>query len=231
MKPLIALLIALCMIAPASAQAPAATKVLRVAFSIAETTFDPAKIVDLYSRTITPHIFEGLYTYDHLARPIKIKPLTAAAMPEVSADFRTWTIKLRAGIYFADDPAFKGKPRELVAQDYVYSLKRFFDPVNRSPVYTSLHDEGIVGLEALRDAALKTKRPFDYDREAEGLKAIDRYTIRIRLDKPRPRFLETLASSDLFGGVAREVVEFYGAEVDAHPVGTGPFRLKQWRRS
>jgi ABC-type transport system substrate-binding protein len=230
-KPLIALLIALCMIAPASAQAPAATKVLRVAFSIAETTFDPAKIVDLYSRTITPHIFEGLYTYDHLARPIKIKPLTAAAMPEVSADFRTWTIKLRAGIYFADDPAFKGKPRELVAQDYVYSLKRFFDPVNRSPVYTSLHDEGIVGLEALRDAALKTKRPFDYDREAEGLKAIDRYTIRIRLDKPRPRFLETLASSDLFGGVAREVVEFYGAEVDAHPVGTGPFRLKQWRRS
>src|SRR5204862_6123407 len=111
--------------------------------------------------------------------------LSAAAMPELSADFRTWTSKLVACIYYADDPAFIGKPREPVAQDYVYSLKRCFYPVNRSPVYTSLHDEGIVGLEALRDAALKTKRPFDYDREAEGLKAIDRYTIRIRLDKPR----------------------------------------------
>ena len=70
--------------------------------------FDPAQISDLYSRTITAHIFEGLYAYDHLARPAKIKPLTAAAMPEVSSDFRTWTVKLRPGIYFADDPAFKG---------------------------------------------------------------------------------------------------------------------------
>lgn len=83
---------------PAAAPAPGGEpKVLRLAFSVAETTFDPAKIVDLYSRTITPHIFEGLYTYDHLARPAKIKPLTAAGMPEVSADFRTWTVKVRPG--------------------------------------------------------------------------------------------------------------------------------------
>ena len=97
-------------------------KVLRLAFPVAETGFDPAKINDIYSRTITPHIFEGLYQYDHLARPAKIKPLTATSMPEVSPDFRTWTVKLRPGIFFAADPAFNGKPRELVAADYVYPI-------------------------------------------------------------------------------------------------------------
>ncbi len=59
-------------------------KVLRYAFPIAETGFDPAQITDLYSRIVTHHIFDGLYRYDHLARPFKIKPNTAAAMPEVS---------------------------------------------------------------------------------------------------------------------------------------------------
>ena len=99
--------------------APAQKKVLRYAFEVAETSLDPVKINDLYSRTLTPHIFEGLYTYDHLARPVKIKPLTADGMPQHSDDYRVWTVKIRPGIYFADDPAFKGKKRELVAQDYV----------------------------------------------------------------------------------------------------------------
>ena len=84
------------------------SKVLRYAFPIAETGFDPVQITDLYSRTVTPHIFDALYRYDHLARPFKIKPNTAVAMPEVSSDFRVWTVKLRPGIYFQDDPAFKG---------------------------------------------------------------------------------------------------------------------------
>ena len=69
---------------PVHAQTAAspATKVLRYAFPVAETGFDPARIVDLYSRIVTAHIFESLYTYDHLARPAKIKPLIAEGMPE-----------------------------------------------------------------------------------------------------------------------------------------------------
>ncbi|MEO5697535.1 MAG: ABC transporter substrate-binding protein [Burkholderiaceae bacterium] len=208
-----------------------APKVLRYAFEVAETSLDPVKLSDLYSRTLTPHIFEALYTYDHLARPVKIKPLTADGMPQASADFRTWTIRVRPGIFFASDAAFKGGKRELVAQDYVYTFKRFADPANTSPVWSGLETEGLVGLNELRQAALDTKRPFDYDREIEGIRALDRYTLRFVLKEPRPRFHEGLASSDLFGAVAREVVEFYGAQVEAHPVGTGPFKLVQWRRS
>ncbi len=210
---------------------PAAKKVLRYAFEVAETSLDPAKVNDLYSRILTPHIFEGLYHYDHLARPIKIKPLTADGMPIASSDFRVWTVRIRPGIFFADDAAFKGKKRELVAQDYVYSFKRFADPANKSPVWSGLEGEGIVGLNALRQRALDTRQPFDYDREIEGVRALDRYTLRYTLAEPRPRFYEGLASGDLFGAVAREVIEFYGDEAESHPVGTGPFKLVQWRRS
>ena len=219
---------------PASAPAPAnppAKKVLRYAFEVAETGLDPAKISDLYSRTLTPHIFEGLYTYDHLARPAKTKPLTAAAMPDVSTDFRVWTIKIKPGIFFADDPAFKGKKRELVAQDYVYAFKRFADPATKSPAWNSLEAEYLVGLAELRAESLTKKQPFDYDREIDGVRALDRYTIQFKVRDPRPRLLGTIAEGDLYGAVAREVIEFYGEHIDEHPVGTGPFKLAQWRRS
>jgi ABC-type transport system substrate-binding protein len=216
-----------------AAESPAAAvqKVLRLGLRSAETGFDPAQIYDLYSRQVTAHIFEGLYTYDHLARPYKIKPLTAEGLPEVSSDFKTWTIRIKPGIYFADDPAFGGKKRELVAQDFVYSFKRFYDPALKSPLYTSLNEDQLLGLEALRADALKSKRPFDYDREVDGVKALDRYTLRFMLAEPRPRFLNGLADSGSFGAVAREVIERYRDDLMAHPVGTGPYVLKQWRRS
>jgi len=206
-------------------------KVLRLAFTRAETSLDPARIVDLYSRNITAHIFESPLTWDHLARPFKLKLMTAEAMPEHSDDYRVWTVKIRPGIYFTDDPAFKGRKRELVAADYVYAFKRIVDPKNKSPVSSGILETKFVGLAALRDEAIKNNKPFDYDKPIPGLTAPDRYTLRAELEEPRPGFDETFASADLFGAVAREVVEYYGEQIDAHPVGTGPFKLKSWRRS
>ena len=205
--------------------------VLRVPFLAAETGFDPAQIGDLYSHYVTGHIFEAPYRYDLLAIPVQVRTLTAAALPEVSADFRVWTVRLTPGIFFADDPAFKGRPRELAAQDYVYAIKRYFDPANKSPGLSLVEEEGFVGMDAVRAAALRGKLPFDYDAPVEGLKAIDRYTLRIAFEQPRPRFIYKLCDAGSFGAVAREVVEAYGADIMGHPVGTGPYRLKSWRRS
>jgi ABC-type transport system substrate-binding protein len=209
----------------------AGPKLLRVAFPSAETGFDPAQTNDIYSRTITAHIFEAPYRYDHLARPAKIRPNTALALPEVTDDFTTWTIRLQPGILFQDDPAFGGRPRELTAADYVYAWKRFVDPVYKSPAVAEILEYGFVGLAELRQQALDAKRGLDYDQPVEGLQAADRYTLRLKLKAPRPRLLELLAGNSQMGAIAREVVEKYGNEIMAHPVGTGPFRLVQWRRA
>jgi ABC-type transport system substrate-binding protein len=217
--------------APLAQSAPPAVKVLRYAFPAAETGFDSAQTNDLYSRTLQAHIFEAPYKYDYLARPFKVVPNTASVLPEVSDDFRTWTVRLKPGTYFADDPAFRGARRELVAQDYAYTWKRYFDPANKSPLASSFVEEGVLGLATLREAALKTGKPFDYDAPVEGLRVLDRYTLQFRFEQPRPRFLFALADSGIVGAVAREVVEHYGDKIMAHPVGTGPFRLAAWRRS
>ena len=206
-------------------------KVLRYAFPVAETGFDPVQISDLYSRIVTAHVFEAPLQYDHFARPFKLKPNTAASMPEVSKDSRIFTVHLRPRIYFADDPAFKGERRELTAADYLYQFRRFFDPRWKAPYVATWMLYRIVGMNAYRDEILKTKQPFDYDRPIEGLRLLDRYSFQVRLAEPDPRFIYQLATADIAGAVAREVVERYGDKIMEHPVGTGPFRLSEWRRS
>ncbi len=109
-----------------------AQKAIRVAFPVAESGFDPQAITDNYSSTIAQAIFEPLYTYDYFARPAKLVPAAADALPEVSANLATYTIRLKKGLRFADDPAFGGRPRELTAADFVYSWKRLLDPKVRS---------------------------------------------------------------------------------------------------
>jgi len=206
-------------------------KILRTALPSAEVGFDPAQVSDQTSVQVNAHIFEAPLAYDYLARPAKLVPLTAAALPEVSEDFKRFVVTLRPGIFFADDPAFGGQPRELVAADYVYSIKRYYDPrINSEHLYV-YETAKLLGLSELRAEALRSKKPFDYERPVAGLRVLDRYRFEIRLAAPDPRFVHVLASNNYAAALAREVVEkANGGEVMAHPVGTGPFRLKSWRR-
>jgi ABC-type transport system substrate-binding protein len=204
-------------------------KVLRIA-SESETGFDPARVGDARSFRVIAHIFEPLLRYDPLARPVQLRPATATAMPEPSADFKTWTVRVQPGIYFTDDPAFGGRPRELVAADYAYSIRRLADPATKSPSWSSIEQAGIRGLADLRREAVASKTPFDHQRAIAGIELPDRYTLRFHLDAPRPRFPQWLADAAT-GAVAREVIEAHGELSMQHPVGTGPFRLTAWRRA
>jgi ABC-type transport system substrate-binding protein len=217
--------------APAADAATAApVKVLHAILNAAETGFDPATARDEYSNYIVQAIFENLYTYDYLARPVKLVPQTAAAMPEISADGKTYTIHLKKGILFAPDPAFKGKRRELTVNDYVYSWKRLFDPKLGSP-HSWLFEGKVVGFDQLAADAKKTGK-FDFDKQVAGFEVIDPYTLRIHLLHTDFNLGMILAHQPTVA-VAREVVEKYAdikGEAASNPVGTGHYKLTEWTR-
>lgn len=201
------------------------TKILRVAvFDI--DTLDPQQYSDHPSFSVIQALFEPAFEWDYLSRTPKLTPLTAAAPARIDDAGRTWTIRLKRGIRFVDDPAFLGKPRELVAEDYVYAYKRWLDPNLRrggQPVLTDL----IVGARPVVDAAKRSGR-LDYDAPIEGLRALDRHTLRIRLREPNFPAVEDMLG--MVGAVAREVVEAAGGDIRERPVGTGPYRLREWKR-
>ena len=203
-------------------------KIVRTPVQSAEKGFDCVWESDEMTGTLCDNIFDSLLQYDHLARPIKLQPRAAWALPEISADGKTYTIKLKRGITFTDDPAFKGKKRELVTGDYVYSIKRMLDPKIKAQ-WQFLVDGKLQGGDELVAEAKKTGS-FNYDKPIAGLEAPDPYTLIIRLTAPDYN-LNYILTMPATSAVAREVVEFYGAGFGEHPVGTGPYRLKDWRRA
>jgi ABC-type transport system substrate-binding protein len=212
----------------AAAQAP---RTLRVAFPIAENGFDPQAVYDEYSAKVCNAIFDPLYTYDYFARPAKLVPNTADGMPRIEDGGRTFIVKVRQGIYFAPHPAFGGRKRELTADDYVYSIKRNLDPRVRS-YYLYVFENRLVGLGPVLASARKTGK-LDYGAPIEGLKTLDRYTLQVKFSEPNWSFPYWLATTPM-AAVAKEVIAMKGDEsgrVMEDPVGTGPYRLGEWRRS
>jgi ABC-type transport system substrate-binding protein len=190
---------------------------------------DPGITGEVSSSMAISRLYEGLLQYDYLARPYKVIPLLAEAMPDISADGLVYTFKIRKGIYFHDDPCFPDdKGRELNAADFVYSFKRVADVKNASSGFWAYNNR-IKGINDFHDAS-KGKEPTDYDMPVEGLQALDTYTLQITLTEPYPQLLYILAMHYSFA-VPREAVEYYGKSFANHPVGTGPYELVEWRRN
>lgn len=193
--------------------------------------FDPGYTSGIYSAEVASEVFECLYQYHYLKRPYEVIPQLAEGMPQVSEDRLTYAIKIKKGVYFADDKCFAGgKGRELKASDFVFAWKRVANIKYLSPNWW-VFDDKIVGLDEFREYTKDFKSQFDvdYSRVVEGLQTPDDYTLVIKLKKAWPQIIYILAFPPT-APIAREAVDFYGKNVINHPVGTGPFKLKTWNK-
>ena len=184
----------------------------------APASLDPAQAASVYANFLVINLYDTLYRYKYLARPYELAPNLAAALPEVSDDGLTYTITVRPGIYFSDDPVFAdGRGREVTAGDFVYSILRHFDPDTRAQG-AWLWQGKIAGLEQWKaDGA-------NYDQPPAGLRAIDSHTVQIQLTRPFPQLAHTFAQG-FSAVVPREAVEHYGRQLGTRSVGSGPYQL------
>ena len=189
---------------------------------------DPAVVSSAYACEEIFNVYEGLLQYHYLRQKPEIIPCLAQELPVVSQDGRTYTFKIKRGVLFHDNPCFpEGKGRELTAHDFVYSLMRVADPKVPSPWVDPLLD-CVEGLKEWRVAAQTKSEATNYDLPIAGLRAIDRYTFEIKLNKPCPHLLYYLAMP-FSVAVPREAVEHYNEAFGNHPVGTGPFVSEEYK--
>ena len=190
----------------------------------APTSLDPAQASSIYANFLAVNLYDTLYRYKYLARPYKLEANLADGLPQVSSDGLIYTIRLKPGVHFIDDPAFpEGKGRAVQAEDFVYSIKRHFDAATRAQG-AWLWQDRIVGLDDWKEEG------SDYGREVSGLKALDERTLQIQLISPFPQLTHTLAQG-YSAIVPREAVERYGQEFAIHPVGSGPYRLRSFNNA
>ena len=218
-------------------------------------SIDPAACEDTLSRAFQAELYEGLYGYHYLKRPVELLPRLAEAMPEVSPDGLTYTIRLRENVRYRRNECFPPGPdgvrtREVVAEDFVLAFKRIADFHVESMLAKSLIQDRIVGI---REYYAKTKTfargDFSrYDLPLAGVEAVDSRTLRIRLREPFPRLSYVLAMEN-YAPIPREVIDYYltsqpdgrgGREpiplTERDPVirdpnaavGTGPYYLDDW---
>jgi len=188
--------------------------------------FDPVLSDDLYTTREVAKLYEGLLEYHYLKRPCELVPNLAATMPTVSEDGCVYTFTIKSGVKFHDNACFPAsRGRELVAEDFVYTLKRVADPKVRSSWFSLLAGK-IKGLDAWRSKHVDAAQT-DYTEVIAGLQTIDKYTLRLTLTQPWSQFLYILAMNFCYV-VPQEAVQHYGPTFLNHPVGTGPFTLEEF---
>ncbi len=205
---------------------------LKIATGNAQIGFDPAAMDDTASHDVINAVFDAPLRYDYFARPAKAAPGFLAGVPEISEGGRLYTFKVRPELYFSDHPAFKGRKRELIAQDVVFSWSRLLDPRIASPYYWQFEGK-LVGEAQARGKAKKTGK-FDYDVPVAGLKVLDKYTFTARFQEPNFQFEYQLVGGTHLSAVAREVIAAHADNRGrnlTHPIGVGPYKLEQWTRA
>lgn len=191
-------------------------------------SLDPGNIGDTSSAAVASQIFECLYDYHYLKRPYELIPNIAKEMPRVSENGLVYTIKIRENVFFTEDECFGGKKRELTVNDFIFAWKRLANIKYLSRNWW-VFDGKIAGLDEFREytKTVSNEDEVDYCRTVEGLTAIDKYTLQVKLTKPWPQFLYMLAHLPT-AAISKEAVDHYGKNIINNPIGTGPFILSKW---
>ncbi len=199
--------------APPPAPAPPATGEQRLTLAGSPDgplTLDPALVRDADSAFIVRQIFRGLVRLDTSLQPVP----DLAERIRISGDGLTYTFELRDRASFHDG-------RLLTAEDVKYSLERATDPAlvggdgRQLPAWAYLRD--ILGAEE----RMAGQRP-----DLPGVEVVDTLTVRIRLARPAPDFLEKLTAPPAFIVDRWDVAQ--GDDWWRQPNGSGPFVLDRW---
>ena len=234
--------------------------ILYTAFEQRPKHLDPVQSYTSDESRFTRQVYEPPLQYHYLKRPYELIPLTAVEVPKAleieGGRFTVYEIRIKPGIRYQPHPGFVPEnhglkkdvvegldtpyalplgTRELVAEDYVYQIKRLAHPRLHSPIL-GLMSEYIVGLaeyaKALRNADERDGW-LDLRRyPLQGVEVVDRYTYRVTLKGRYPQFVYWLAMP-FFAPVPWEAERFFDqpgmAEknftLDWWPVGTGPYML------
>lgn len=198
---------------------PPKENVFRMVVESKITSLDPHVTSDVYSLLGQSLAYESLYEYHHLKGTTTLVPLLAQSLPKISKDFKTYTFTLKKGVHFQDDPCFtstNGKGPELTSADLVYYFERIAAPKFVSPVFGSFEGR-IVGIDDFHAGKATS---------ISGVKAIDRYTVEVKLTRPMPRFVYNFI--DAHGALMnKECVANLGERISMHPVGTGPYKVTE----
>lgn len=184
---------------------------------------DPTFTTDRTSNKVISNIYEGLYSYDYLKRPLVLEPVVADSLPIISNDGLNYLIKLKKGVHFTNNPCFENSiGREVVANDFIYSIKRFLSTKKtEGMLLAQVLKETVVGAKEF----IESKDPDKINKEIKGLIAKDIYTIEINLIKTSVFFPDVLTRPNA-SIIAKEAVDYYKDKFSIHPVGTGPFILE-----
>ena len=222
---------------------------------------DPVQSYTEDEARFTQQVYEPPLQYHYLKRPYELTPLTAVEIPKPrpieGGKFTVYEIRIKPGIRYQPHPAFieanrklardkvdrlkspyelQTGTRELVADDYIYQIKRLAHPRLHSPIF-GLMAEYIVGMAHYADALKKVKSPGWLDLRQHALKGVERvdsHTFRVTLNGSYPQFVYWLAMP-FFAPVPWEADEFFAQEgmepknftLDWWPIGTGPYMLTE----
>jgi oligopeptide transport system substrate-binding protein len=197
-------------------------KVFRSAFESDVPSLDPINIGDTTSHDVAHNIYNGLVAYRaEITGPgqklTDIVPDLAESWT-VTPDGKTYTFKLKKGVKFHNG-------REFEASDIKYSIERLANPKSASKGLWTLGALPLVGLEKFQEDAKAGKTGINLP----GVKVLDKYTVELKLEKMIPFVLHVLAMTYYYA-TPKEEVEKWGKDFNIHPVGTGPFMFKEWKR-